>query len=102
MPLQAVFFLEQAKTDEAAAVGNGQAAILINRSSRQVCQRFFSKVDKEHRRVLTHQLFGNACEIAKTIPVYTLKATLEGRFWEEIERQLLHGQTGSSRTGPLS
>jgi SynChlorMet cassette protein ScmC len=102
VPLQAIFFLEQAQTDEAKPVGNGQAAILMKQSAMQVCHKFWRTVDKEHRRELTQQLFGNACEMAKTIPAYTLKATLEGRFWEEIERHLNHGKTHHSRTGPLS
>ena len=100
--LQAIFFLEQAQTDEVIPVGNGQAAILIKQSAMQVCEKFWRKVDKEHKRELTKRLFGNACEMAKVIPAYTLKATLEGRFWEEIERQLNHGQSNRSRTGLLS
>ena len=102
VPLQAVFFLEQAQTDEAMPVGNGQAAILIKQSATQVCRKFWWKADKGHRSNLMQQLFDNACEMAKAIPAYTLKATLDGCFWEEIERQLHHGQPGSSRTGPLS
>ena len=102
VPVQAVFFLERAETDEVAAVGSGQAAILINQSATQVCHKFWGNVDKEHRRELTQQLFNNACTLAKAIPAYTLKATLEGRFWEEIEQQLRYGQPDSSKTGSLS
>lgn len=102
VPLHAIFFLERAETDEATPVGSGQAAILINQSARQVCGKFWRKVDKGHQRDLTRQLFNNACEMAKVIPAYTLKATLEGRFWEEIESRLRHGHPDSSRTGMLS
>ncbi len=86
VPLQAIFFLEQARTDEAAAVGKGKAAILINKSAAQVCQKFWRQAEKEHRRALARRLFSTACRMAKAVPAYTLKATLEGRFWEEIER----------------
>jgi SynChlorMet cassette protein ScmC len=96
VPVQAVFFLEQARTDEAVVLGNGETAIRINRSATQVCQKFWRKLDKEHKRVLSQQLFRNSCEMAKAIRTYTLKATLEGRFWEEMEGQLRHGQSGNS------
>ena len=102
VPLEAIFFLEQAPIDEAAPVGKGQAAILINQSATQVSQKFWWKVDKEHKRALTERLFNNACQMAKAIPAYTLKATLEGRFWEEIEKQLHDLQPTNYRTGPLS
>lgn len=88
LPLQAIFFLEQARADESVAVGKGQAALLIHKSAAQVCQKFWRKSDKEHRRSLALQLFRNACVMAKTIPAYTLKATLEGRFWKEMEGRL--------------
>jgi SynChlorMet cassette protein ScmC len=97
VPVQAVFFLQQAETDEVVAVGSGHAAILINNSATQVCRKFWKKADDGHRRELNQQLFSNACEMAKVIPAYTLKATLDGRFWEEIERELRHGQSGILR-----
>jgi SynChlorMet cassette protein ScmC len=78
-------------------VGSGHAAILINNSATQVCRKFWKKADDGHRRELNQQLFSNACEMAKVIPAYTLKATLDGRFWEEIERELRHGQSGILR-----
>jgi SynChlorMet cassette protein ScmC len=100
VPVQAVFFLEQAEIDEAIPVGNGEAAMLINRSAAQVWHKFWRKVDKEHQREPRKQLFNNAGEMAKAIPVYRLRATLDGRFWEKIEKQL-YGQPGSLKTGLL-
>lgn len=101
VPVQAVFFLEQAEVDEAIPVGSGEAAMLIHRSAAQVCQKFWRRVNKEHRRELTQRLFSNASGLARAIPAYRLRATLDGRFWEEIEKQLNHGQPGSLKTGPL-
>jgi hypothetical protein len=31
-------------------------------------------------------IFENICHLAKAVPSYRLSATLEGRFWEEIEK----------------
>jgi hypothetical protein len=31
-------------------------------------------------------LFNNACELAKAVPAYILRVSLEGRFWEEMEK----------------
>jgi SynChlorMet cassette protein ScmC len=101
VPMKAVFFLEQAEADEVIPVGNGQAAMFIYQFATQVCQKFWGKMDKEQRRGQRKHLFNNASEMAKAIPAYRLRATLDGRFWEEIEKQLNHGQPGSLKTGPL-
>ena len=95
VPLRAIFFLEQAETDDVIPVGQGQAAMSINYSATQVCRKFWMNVDHDNKRELNRQLFINAGEMAKAIPAYRLKATLDGRFWEEIERRLDHRQPGS-------
>jgi hypothetical protein len=34
-------------------------------------------------------LDGIACELARSIPAFRLRLSLDGRFWEEMERVLL-------------
>jgi hypothetical protein len=34
------------------------------------------------------KLFENATELAKAVPAFRLQVSLEGRFWEEMEKVL--------------
>ena len=88
VPLGAIFFIEQAETDEAKAVGPGEASILMRESATQVYRKFWRRLDKEDKRRLSLQLFSNACEMAKHIPAFRLSVTLDGKFWEEAEKAL--------------
>jgi SynChlorMet cassette protein ScmC len=83
--LRAIFFLEKAETDEVVPAGRGKAAILINQSATQVCQRCWISLPQEEARGLKKRLFGNACELARAVPTYILRVSLTGRFWEKIE-----------------
>jgi SynChlorMet cassette protein ScmC len=88
VPLSAIFFLEQSEADKVIPVHMAQSTVLINESAKQVCQKFWRRLDGEEKRKLTEQVFNNACEMAKTIPAYILRVSLSGRFWEEIEKVL--------------
>ena len=90
VPLGAIFILSQAgdETETALPVGGGEAAARISEASNQVLQRYWWRMEGESRGALTVPAFSNACEMAKTIPVYKLKAALHGRFWEVIEKTL--------------
>lgn len=87
-PLSAIFFLEQAEATEILTIGKGEAAALINQSTNQVCEKFWRPSDKATKTMQVKRLFDNACEMAKKVPAYKLRASLNGRFWEEIERVL--------------
>jgi SynChlorMet cassette protein ScmC len=86
VPLAAVFFLEQAPTDEALPVGQGHAAFLMTESAAQVGRKFWSKLDPEFERDFRRALFDNASRLAQRVPAFRLRCRREGRFWEEIER----------------
>ena len=88
VPVAAVFFLEQSEDDEAAPLGQGQAAILMSESAGQVYRRFWSKFDPQFQADFRRQLFKNACAMAKRIPAFRLRVSLTGRFWEVIEKVL--------------
>jgi len=88
LPLCAIFFLEQAGTDEAIPIGQGQAAMLINQAGKHVCRRNWINLDQEEERTLKKKIFDNACRLARMISAYTLRVSLSGRFWEEMERVL--------------
>ena len=88
VPLCAIFFLQRADTDEAAPIGQGHAAVLINESAIHVCRRDWTNLDQEEERALKKRLFVNACELARAVPAFRLKVNLTGQFWKEMERVL--------------
>ena len=88
VPLSAIFFLEQARAEEIVPLGQGEAAVLLLESATQVSYRNWVKLNRDEIRPLRSKLFENACELAATIPVFKLRLSLNGRFWEEIESVL--------------
>ena len=85
VPLRAVFFLEKSQHDQAIAMGQGQSAICINYSVMQNLDGSFSEMDREEYLPIKKRLFDNSCQLAKTVPVFKLRFSLTGQFWEEIE-----------------
>jgi SynChlorMet cassette protein ScmC len=85
LPLSAIFFLEQAETDEVVPIGDGQTAMLISQSANEVSRPGWVYLDGDQVRSRRKELFDNACELARSIPAFVLRASLKGRFWEEME-----------------
>ena len=88
VPLSAIFFLEQAEDNEVLPVGEGQTAIFVNQCATDICGPGWAYLDREEVRTLRKKLFDNACQLAKSIPVFTLRVSRDGRFWEEMEKVL--------------
>ena len=88
VPVSAIFFLEQAESDEVIPLGDVMAAVSINQSATQVSRKFWRRLDDDTKRPLATFQFHNACGMAKTIPSFTLRQSLNGRFWEEMEKTL--------------
>lgn len=88
LPMSAIFFLEQADADQVIPIGQGRAAALLYESATQVCARNWMKLNREGLSVVRKKLFENVCDLATEIPVFKLRLTLEGKFWEEMERVL--------------
>lgn len=88
LPLSAIFFLEQSVTDELFPIGQGQAAAYINQLAMHVIDQTCDYLDREEERSLKKGLFYNAWELAKAVPSYILRVSLNGRFWEKIEEAL--------------
>jgi SynChlorMet cassette protein ScmC len=89
LPLSALFFMEQGTTDEVIPVGKGLASVLATESAEQVYQAAWRNLLPEEERSLKEQVFENACALAGRIPAFRLRVSLEGRFWEEMEKVLL-------------
>lgn len=88
LPLAAVFFLEQAQTDEIVPIGQGQAAVFTYQSALQVCSRNWKTLVKNEGLASKKDLFNNSSTLAQVIPAYILRVSLQGRFWEKMEMVL--------------
>lgn len=86
VPLKAIFFLEQSDIDQALPLKRGIAATRIYESAAQVYMRYWSYGKPNDNRQDKLLIFENACEMAQKTPTFTLRATLHGHFWEEMER----------------
>ena len=91
VPVAAIFFLEQATTDAVVPMGRGHAALLTNQAAWQVwraCSEALRGPEGGGNRALGLQIIENACALARSVPAFTLRVSLTGRFWEHIERVL--------------
>jgi SynChlorMet cassette protein ScmC len=88
LPVFAIFFLQQAETDEVFPIGKGQAAVLIYQSAMQVCSRSWVNLTLREMRNFKKRLFENACALTQTISAFNLQVSLKGRFWEKMGKVL--------------
>ena len=86
--LSAIFFLEQAPDNALVPLGSGAAAARICEAARQVLLFQWRGMPPEKRAQSATQVLNNACALAKTVPAYRLRFSLEGRFWEQVETAL--------------
>lgn len=88
IPVAGIFFLEQADRDEALAIGQGRAAVAVTKSASYVCTRDSGQKYAEQTRNVRTTLFRNATELARNVPAFLLRISLDGPFWLEIENAL--------------
>ncbi|MEI6055504.1 MAG: SynChlorMet cassette protein ScmC [Lentisphaerota bacterium] len=88
VPLSAIFFLEQSDVDAIVPVKKAIAIQKIFEGLKQIWERCWDKEDKQSQKMMISNLFKTACDIADKTPYYTLKATLHGKFYDEIEKVL--------------
>jgi SynChlorMet cassette protein ScmC len=88
LPLDAIFFLEQAKMDEVSPIKSARAAILINQTANAICMRYERVLNLQEKRAQRKKIFVNACALAKSVPCFILRISLKGEFWKKIERVL--------------
>lgn len=89
VPLSAIFFLKKSQKDEANSLSFSQSASLIYKLSLPVFSRIIEYIDQDEYTTIKKVIFENACDIAQDIPAFILEASLEGKFWEAIDRALL-------------
>ena len=85
VPVQGIFFLKKDKFDKAVPVGKGQAAVMLNQSAMEVCEKFWRNISEDEKRDAVRKTFDNACNMAEQIPSYYLHCSRQGKFWEAIE-----------------
>lgn len=88
VPLSGIFFLQQAEKDEAVPIGQGEAALKMCELTSQICRGYRILQEQEEKRTGNIKMLDNAAEIVRTVPSYKLKVSLDGYFWEEIEKAL--------------
>jgi len=86
VPLAGIFFLSKAADDAAAPLERAQAAILLYDAAMYKYRFAMAGAAHGEIRVERAALFGSTCDAAQQIPSFTLRASLHGRFWEEMEK----------------
>jgi|MudIll2142460700_1097286.scaffolds.fasta_scaffold110867_2 SynChlorMet cassette protein ScmC len=88
VPVAALFFLIRSETDGVERLGRGVSAIGI-KDNASICFHYLDRYFHEaHHRPLRKKIFDNAVLLTERLPVYALRASLQGRFWEKIEEVL--------------
>jgi hypothetical protein len=85
VPLAAVFFLEQAPDDAVLPLSRTETMVRLYESAKQGWPMAIPPA-----QVLSRfpAMLNNAATLVRDIPGYRLRATLDGRFWEQIEAVL--------------
>lgn len=86
--LAAIFFIEQAPSDEVVPIGQERAAVTINHSSINGRRPILWNLSHEEEREFKMKVFEDSCQLARAIPAYILRISLNGQFWEEMEKVL--------------
>jgi SynChlorMet cassette protein ScmC len=90
--LKGILFLDRAERKGICFTGQGEAAILINDSAREVVHQYASYMTSSDAASLRSQILDLACGLAQEIPVLRLSVSRTGEFWIEIERALGLGE----------
>ena len=88
VPVFGIFFIEQSDVDSVLPLGEGQTVAQMSESAYQAYRNYWAIVKNENKKLLQRKMFHNSITMAKKIPVFKLRVSLHGRFWEEIERAL--------------
>lgn len=89
VPLQGIFFLQQAQQDRVEPVAQGQAVCLLVELAEHTSWSMSHRVGEDEERAIRLQRFENICSLATTMPCYRLHLSLYGAFWKEIERVVI-------------
>lgn len=88
VPLAAIFFINQSACDEVVPIGQGHAAVCINNLSTEIINPVWWNMDIEGKNSLKKKIIDNACHMARDVPAYILRNSLNGRCWYQMEKAL--------------
>ena len=88
VPLKGIFFLVQAQHDRIEPIGAGYSVPLLVELAEQASWSMAHGQGRDVARALRLQRFENICTLAKAIPSYRLYLSLDGAFWDEIDRAI--------------
>jgi SynChlorMet cassette protein ScmC len=88
VPLEGIFFLEQAKEENFEPLGVAQAACLLIESAEQTSWPLSPLMKQDELRIIRLKRFENICNMIQAVPSFVLRLGLNGPFWREIERAL--------------
>lgn len=86
--LRAIFILEQGDGDRAEPLGPGHAVSLLAELARQTSTQFLRGQPPVEIASFNLRCFDNICALARAVPAYLLRVSLDGVFWDEIGRVL--------------
>jgi SynChlorMet cassette protein ScmC len=88
--LEGLYFLQQGASDSIDALGEAEAAGKMFRAASEVYIRYRSWhcYDRPEYRL---RQFENTANLARSLPCYTLSATLTGNFWDKMKPKVTHG-----------
>ena len=95
VPLAALFFLQQAETDELFPLAESQAAIGLAASAVEVFKAASIAYPSYEHPDIRKAIYHNAAALSHRIPACLLRLSLTGRFWEKIEKVLEMGKGDS-------
>jgi SynChlorMet cassette protein ScmC len=86
---RALFFLDQSPLDRVEPIHGTQVVALTLESVEELSREVLLELaDADSARIRVAEALKAARLLASAIPAYSLKISLEGRFWDEIERVL--------------
>ena len=85
-PLKGIFFLHQAQHDRIEPIGAGHSVPLLVELAEHTSWSMSHHIGRDGQRAIRLQRFENICALAQTMPCYRLHLSLDGAFWEQIER----------------
>jgi SynChlorMet cassette protein ScmC len=89
VPVKGIFFLEQGKIDKTIPMGCGASAPRIYKSASEALLRY-RKYIRDDMSAHRKKQFANACDIIRKTPAFILSTTLNGQFWEQMDRVIAH------------
>jgi SynChlorMet cassette protein ScmC len=100
VPLQAVFFLSQAADVAIERLASRTCtAALLAESAEQVGQMFRRRLPPDEAEAFNRERLANVAVLAQAVPAWRLEISLNGAFWNPVERVLagLDRRPGSDR-----